>query len=865
MNAAKSSNGQVTPLLHHGDANGDGGEEGNGQRDDGANRGRKFRDDACGTNGKGGSASHVVIHQDDTQVVKIRSILFSNAFTALMIMALLTALFLPDLWVLSGIDSNLELDVILTMVMILFAVEMIGLMALDRAYTLSFFHMMDIIGTVSMIFDVSYLLGVDVTMAQISEQHGNTNLMVLGRTLRAARAGARAGRLSRVLRIFKVIPCNRDNANMEKRAKGIAVVISGQLSNLLATRVACLSISLVMVIPLFDVLSFPQADYALQTWVDRISISVQEDSMAKAIKELNQMVDFFGRHSYGPYSVCKGFMEGDSFICKETIEGWSPRYGEPVRGASSLMVRSDSVMVAFNMHGPICVDAALSILNVFFIVCIMVFSGLALSNVVTELTVRPLERMLLTVRQIASTVFKFSANVTEDAEEEDPTDIDSASEMILLEKVVQKLAVIADLQTREDSANIVTDDMQDEDVGILSLMQGRDLQKAGEKTQKAAVVFRSGGKRGTPLKIKKEEDFPITQEEYHSWAFNPLPWSANQRVSLVVFTISVFHDAGEGFVRNADDKATLQRFVAAAESMYQPVPFHSFAHAVDTTHSTARMMRLIQSENFLSDLEQFSLLISAVAHDVGHPGLNNGFLSETSHELALQYNDQSPLENMHCAKLYSIIAKEETNVLAKLPKEQYKEVRKNCIEVILHTDMVKHQEMVKDLQMAYQMNSEVFNANANGPMNSDEIEVFSKPETKTLIMDMILHSADVSNPCRAWEVTQAWAVQCLEEFFQQGDREKSMGIPVQFLNDREKLNRPNSQIGFIEFMIAPLFMAEIRLWPKLHEYGDNLAHNLCCWETLWVQESAPSEEEKTKVRARIEKAKMGLETAKGRA
>merc|ERR1711862_324097 len=137
---------------------------------------------------------------------------------------------------------------------------------------------------------------------------------------------------------------------------------------------------------------------------------------------------------------------------------------------------------------------------------------------------------------------------------------------------------------------------------------------------------------------------------------------------------------------------------------------------------------------------------------------------------------------------------------------------------------------------------------SNGDSSSPaEVEVFNMVDTKILIMNTILHSADVSNPCRTWEVTQAWATMCLEEFFAQGDQEKNLGIPVQFLNDREKLNRPNSQIGFIEFMIAPFFTSQIRLWPTLREFGDNLAHNISSWENLWVQQLDPSEEEKQKV------------------
>merc|ERR1711956_189756 len=91
-------------------------------------------------------------------------------------------------------------------------------------------------------------------------------------------------------------------------------------------------------------------------------------------------------------------------------------------------------------------------------------------------------------------------------------------------------------------------------------------------------------------------------------------------------------------------------------------------------------------------------------------------------------------------------------------------------------------------------------------------------------------------------------------FFAQGDREKELGIPVQFLNDRKKLNRPNSQIGFIEFMIAPLYTATLRVFPALKELGEHLSDNLASW----ADESSPSEEELRKVAARVDKVRSGL-------
>lgn len=244
----------------------------------------------------------------------------------------------------------------------------------------------------------------------------------------------------------------------------------------------------------------------------------------------------------------------------------------------------------------------------------------------------------------------------------------------------------------------------------------------------------------------------------------------------------------------------------------------------------------------------------------------------------------SPLENMHCSNLYQTLSKPETAIFRNVSKEEYKEVRKIVVETILHTDMIGHPQMVKDINMIYQVHQEVFTMKNSGRRSTvsgrrsvrhltnpkvlpsalvvtEPAEIFGMPDNKMLIMNTILHSADVSNPARGWEVSKKWADVCIEEFFKQGDKEKELGIPVQFLNDRENLNFPNSQIGFIEFMIAPFFAAQIWLWPGLFEYGENLSSNIGDWQDMWEKETKPSEEELEKVRNRVAKVRETLSCA----
>jgi len=67
-----------------------------------------------------------------------------------------------------------------------------------------------------------------------------------------------------------------------------------------------------------------------------------------------------------------------------------------------------------------------------------------------------------------------------------------------------------------------------------------------------------------------------------------------------------------------------------------------------------RLLMLSRLDAVFNPLEIFSTLVGALAHDVGHPGLNNLFLVKSKHPLALTYNDRSPLENMHASVLYEV-------------------------------------------------------------------------------------------------------------------------------------------------------------------------------------------------------------------
>ena len=70
------------------------------------------------------------------------------------------------------------------------------------------------------------------------------------------------------------------------------------------------------------------------------------------------------------------------------------------------------------------------------------------------------------------------------------------------------------------------------------------------------------------------------------------------------------------------------------------------------------MLYFIYNSNLienLSDLDNLSIVIAAISHDVGHPGVNNRFLINNREALALTYNDYSVLENMHACVCFEVM------------------------------------------------------------------------------------------------------------------------------------------------------------------------------------------------------------------
>ncbi|KAK3908362.1 High affinity cGMP-specific 3',5'-cyclic phosphodiesterase 9A, partial [Frankliniella fusca] len=142
------------------------------------------------------------------------------------------------------------------------------------------------------------------------------------------------------------------------------------------------------------------------------------------------------------------------------------------------------------------------------------------------------------------------------------------------------------------------------------------------------------------------------------------------------------------------DTRTLRAFLYEVYKNYNEVPFHNFRHGFCVTQMMYAMASSVDIPSKVGDLETLILITSSICHDLDHPGYNNIYQINARTELALRYNDISPLENHHCSVAFRILELQECNILGALAPDVFRTVREGIIRCILATDMARHNEIL---------------------------------------------------------------------------------------------------------------------------------------------------------------------------
>uniref|UniRef100_A0A8C3FGT9 Phosphodiesterase n=1 Tax=Chrysemys picta bellii TaxID=8478 RepID=A0A8C3FGT9_CHRPI len=335
------------------------------------------------------------------------------------------------------------------------------------------------------------------------------------------------------------------------------------------------------------------------------------------------------------------------------------------------------------------------------------------------------------------------------------------------------------------------------------------------------------------------EDHDSLMEKMNNWNFQIFDLVQNlgdksgRILSQVTYTL--FQDTGLFEIFRIPSQEFLNYF-RALENGYRDIPYHNRVHATDVLHAvwylTTRPIpgfQQIHSDHIMESdldaesdiapgqvsyisskscsivddnygcmasnipaLELMALYVAAAMHDYDHPGRTNAFLVATNAPQAVLYNDRSVLENHHAASAWNLfLSRPEYNFLPNLDHVEFKRFRFLVIEAILATDLKKHFDFLAE-----------FNAKAND-INSHGIE-WNNENDRLLVCQICIKLADINGPAKVRDLHLKWTEGIVNEFYEQGDEEASLGLPISPFMDRSSPQLAKLQESFITHIVGPL-------------------------------------------------------------
>lgn len=240
----------------------------------------------------------------------------------------------------------------------------------------------------------------------------------------------------------------------------------------------------------------------------------------------------------------------------------------------------------------------------------------------------------------------------------------------------------------------------------------------------------------------------------------------------------------------------------------------------------------------------FALITGAFCHDLEHPGTTNQLELATMSPLALLYNDKSPLENHSASVGFELLL--HFRLLDGLNPKELASFRAMFLTAILATDMAAHKHLIEETRAhlphhvcantALSLSSPALRKQGSGsggggaapppaPLGS------SLAERCTLVA-FILHCADLSTCLLPPSLSQATSGCLSHEFEAQASQELALGLPVSVYLARTPKAKAEMEIGFLRFVVAPLFLRLADWAPSAAFTLARLDANMSAWEAM---------------------------------
>ncbi|KAG8712762.1 3',5'-cyclic-nucleotide phosphodiesterase [Ceratobasidium sp. 395] len=324
---------------------------------------------------------------------------------------------------------------------------------------------------------------------------------------------------------------------------------------------------------------------------------------------------------------------------------------------------------------------------------------------------------------------------------------------------------------------------------------------------------------------------------------------------------------------------------------------NSLGPEVNKSGAKWRRTRVQGRIGVMRNIDVFALLLAAVGHDVGHPGLSNAFMTNADTPLSRVFDHKSSLEQLHCALLLRLMHKygmghllssrpTPVNHRPGIPKSngsgldlggnlngangvglgtsraglgsyasspglaatyqthiarQPRGFRWLLVQTVLATDMSVHFPWLKGFE-AWDKTSSVNKAAGEFRQGAGGL---TEDEERLMICQALIKCGDISNPTRPHAVSEHWSKALLEEWACQATFEQELDLPVTVVNvdvTNGAKQQAQGQVGFIDLFTQPLFSATASVIPELRPIADQCALNRKLWHARMEKLSAASTE-----------------------
>ncbi|KAL3315430.1 3',5'-cyclic-nucleotide phosphodiesterase [Cichlidogyrus casuarinus] len=186
------------------------------------------------------------------------------------------------------------------------------------------------------------------------------------------------------------------------------------------------------------------------------------------------------------------------------------------------------------------------------------------------------------------------------------------------------------------------------------------------------------------FEVSEQTRMELRTAEFNNWSHNDAQLMRYLRDMYVELNLTEPHMP----VKTAE----LDRWLAAVYRRYNQVPFHNFKHAFMVAQMSYAIIWTADLNKHMTKLDQIVLITAAISHDLDHPGFNNAYQINAGTQLAIRYNDRSPLENHHASTTFEVLyGGGELNPFRHLGPARLTQLREGIIRFVTTAGLLRHQ------------------------------------------------------------------------------------------------------------------------------------------------------------------------------